>query len=135
MRKVYIPGVWDLFHIGHLNVIREAKKLGDFLFVGVCSDEICIRTKGLPAIKEEWRLEVIESIKYVDCGIIYRDMDYYQTAKKLGADILAVGEDFGYLPEHRKAIDLCIENGMDLVKIPRYSGISSTLIKESIKQI
>jgi|688.fasta_scaffold12754_10 glycerol-3-phosphate cytidylyltransferase len=132
MKRVYIPGVWDLFHIGHLNVLREAKKLGDYLVVGVCSDDICINTKCKPIIKEDWRLEVIENIKFVDYALVYRNLDYFQYIKDQEISIFAVGEEFGYLEEHQRAIALCKENKIEMVKIPRYPGISSTIIKEKI---
>jgi glycerol-3-phosphate cytidylyltransferase len=136
IKKVYIPGVWDLFHVGHLNVLREAKSLGTHLIVGVCSDDLVLSTKKLkPIIKEEWRREVVEAINIVDETIIYKHLDYFKTFKSLGADIFAVGEEFGYLPEHKLALEKFKEIKVKVHFIPRLKGISTTEIKTKIHKI
>lgn len=133
IKRVYIPGVWDLFHVGHLNVLQEAKKNGSHLIVGVCSDEMCIKTKDkAPAITDQWRREVIDNLKFVDSSIIYRDLDYFAMVQTLGAEVFAVGEEFGYLPEHVEALRKFKEAGIEVVFIPRYQGISTTEIKQKI---
>ena len=133
IRRVYIPGVWDLFHVGHLNVLQEAKKNGTHLIVGVCSDDMCIKTKTItPAIPDKWRREVIDNLKVVDSTIIYRDLNYFEMVQFLGAEVFAVGEEFGYLPEHQEALKKFKEHGIEVVYIPRYDGISTTEIKKKI---
>ena len=133
IRRVYIPGVWDLFHVGHLNVLQEAKKNGTHLIVGVCSDEMCVATKDKgPAITDKWRREVIDNLKFVDSSVIYRDLDYFGMVEFLVAEVFAVGEEFGYLPEHKEALRKFKEAGIEVVYIPRYQGISTTDIKKKI---
>jgi glycerol-3-phosphate cytidylyltransferase-like family protein len=115
IRRVYIPGVWD------------------HLIVGVCSDEMCVKTKDkAPAIIDKWRREVIDNLKFVDSSIIYRDLDYFGMVQTLGAEVFAVGEEFGYLPEHQEALKKFTEHGTEIVYIPRYQGISTTDIKKKI---
>lgn len=133
IRRVYIPGVWDLFHVGHLNVLQEAKKNGTHLIVGVCSDEMVIKTKvNPPIVLDKWRREVIDNLKFVDSTVIYRDLDYFQMVQFLGAEVFAVGDEFGYLPEHQDALKKFKENGIEVVFIPRYDGISTTELKKKI---
>jgi len=73
MRKIigYTPGVFDVFHVGHLSVIEKSKKLCDHLIVAVCSDELTCSTKSTPLIKELDRLNIISSLKFVDEAFIY----------------------------------------------------------------
>ena len=133
IKRVYIPGVWDIFHVGHLNVLQEDKKYGTHLIVGICSDEMCISTKtNAPAIPDKWRREVIDNLKIVDSTIIYRDLNYFEMVQFLGAEVFAVGEEFGYLPEHQEALVKFRENGIEVFWIPRYEGISTTEIKQKI---
>ena len=67
MKKIiYIDGVWDLFHYGHVNFIKRCKDEGDYLIVGVCSDEDCETIKRKPVLKLEERVKVLESCKYID---------------------------------------------------------------------
>ena len=66
-RVVYTPGVWDLLHMGHLNLIKRAKLCGDHLVVGVCSDSTTKATKGeLPTINQQSRADLLAAIRYVD---------------------------------------------------------------------
>jgi len=133
IKRVYIPGVWDLFHVGHLNVLQEAKKYGTHLIVGICSDEMCISTKtNPPAIPDKWRREVIDNLKIVDSTIIYRDLNYFEMVQFLGAEVFAVGEEFGYLPAHQEALQKFQEHNIEVIFIPRYEGISTTEIKQKI---
>jgi glycerol-3-phosphate cytidylyltransferase len=133
IKRVYIPGVWDLFHVGHLNVLREAKKFGTHLIVGICCDEIVKLTKkDPPIVLDKWRREVLDSISIVDSTVIYRDLDYFKMVEFLGAEVFAVGEEFGYLPEHRIALRKFEEAGIEVHFLPRLGGISTTELKEKI---
>jgi glycerol-3-phosphate cytidylyltransferase len=133
IKRVYIPGVWDLFHVGHLNVLQEAKNHGTHLIVGVCSDEMVVATKeNSPIIPDKWRREVIDHLKFVDSTVIYRDLDYFKMVEFLGAEVFAVGEEFGYLPEHQIALAKFKEAGIEVCYIPRYTGTSTTEIKRKI---
>ena len=90
----YTTGVYDLFHVGHLNLLRNAKGMCDKLVVGVTVDEL-VKYKGKEAfIPFEDRIEIVRSIKYVDAAIPQYDMDKLTTCKKLGASYLFVGDDW-----------------------------------------
>lgn len=115
----YAPGVYDLFHVGHLNILRHAKSECDFLIAGVVSDEMCRRAKGLsPVIPHSERLEIVSHIDYVDAvhpevvpskldtwkdirfHRIFKGDDWRGTPKgdKLEADFAAVGVEVVYFP-------------------------------------
>ena len=89
----YTTGVFDLFHIGHLNLLKNAKGLCDKLIVGVTVDEL-VTYKGKRAlIPFEDRIEIVRSCKYVDAVVPQYDMDKLSACKKIGADVLFVGDD------------------------------------------
>ena len=82
----YTTGVYDMFHIGHLNILRRAKGLCDYLVVGVTTDELCYKRKHkYPIICETERLEIIQAIRYVDQAIFQTNMDKVSAAQRLGA--------------------------------------------------
>ena len=90
IKRVYIPGVWDLFHVGHLNVLQEAKKYGTHLIVGICSDEMCISTKtNPPAIPDKWRREVIDNLKIGGAEKVFVDIVYLAN-NKVEFDVLLI---------------------------------------------
>ena len=90
----YTAGVFDLFHIGHLNLLKNAKGMCDKLVVGVTVDEL-VTYKGKHAmIPFEDRIEIVRNIKYVDAAIPQYDMDKLTICKKLGATVLFVGDDW-----------------------------------------
>ena len=90
----YTTGVYDLFHIGHLNLLKNAKGMCDKLIVGVTVDEL-VQYKGKSAmIPFEDRIEIVRSIKYVDAAVPQYDMDKLKACKELGATYLFVGDDW-----------------------------------------
>ena len=90
----YTTGVYDLFHIGHLNLLKNAKGLCDKLIVGVTVDDL-VTYKGKRAfIPFEDRIEIVRSCKYVDAAVPQYDMDKLTACKKLGATVLFVGDDW-----------------------------------------
>ena len=90
----YTAGVFDLFHIGHLNLLKNAKGMCDKLIVGVTVDELVTYKGKHPIIPFEDRIEIIRSIKYVDAAIPQRNMEKLPICKKLGAQLLFVGDDW-----------------------------------------
>ena len=133
---VYTPGVWDLLHVGHLNIIKTAKRLCDFLIVGVCCDKLVKLHKGqFPTINEHNRSEMIRAIKYVDDVFVYTDADQTTQLKLFQPDIFVVGEEFGSqgVPEHETALMFASENGIEIKRVNRLKGISTTSIKSNIR--
>jgi glycerol-3-phosphate cytidylyltransferase len=131
----YTTGVYDLFHVGHLNLLKNAKGMCDKLIVGVTVDEL-VSYKGKQAmIPFEDRIEIVRSIKYVDAAVPQYDMDKLAACKKLGAQILFVGDDWygtdKWLEYEREFADA----GIKIVYFPYTKGISSTRINEALHSI
>lgn len=131
----YTAGVYDLFHIGHLNLLKNAKGMCDYLVVGVSVDEL-VTYKGKHAmIPFEDRIEIVRSCKYVDAAIPQYDMDKLSACKKLGAKILFVGDDwYGTKKwcEYEKNFNA---EGIKIIYFPYTKGISSTKITEALQKV
>ncbi len=131
----YTTGVYDLFHIGHLNLLKNAKGMCDKLVVGVTVDDL-VNYKGKHAfIPFEDRLEIVRAIKYVDAAIPQNDMDKLTACKKLGASILFVGDDWYETEKWKNYEKEFSEAGVKIVYFPYTKGISSTLINNALNEI
>lgn len=131
----YTAGVYDLFHIGHLNLLKNAKGLCDKLIVGVTVDEL-VTYKGKRAmIPFEDRIEIVRSIQYVDAAVPQYNMDKLEMCKKLGASILFVGDDW-YGSEKWQAYEKEFQAaGIKIVYFPYTKGISSTQITKALEAV
>ncbi len=131
----YTTGVFDLFHIGHLNLMKNAKGMCDKLIVGVTVDEL-VAYKGKKAmIPFEDRIEIVRSIKYVDAAVPQYDMNKLEACKKLGAKYLFVGDDW-YGTEKWKAYEKEFEaEGIKIVYFPYTKGVSSTQITKALEAV
>ena len=129
----YTAGVYDLFHVGHLNLLKNAKGMCDKLIVGVTTDELVTYKGKHSMIPFEDRLEIVRSIKYVDAVVPQDDMDKLTMCKKLGASFLFVGDDW-YGTEkwqaYEKEFKAC---GIKIIYFPYTKGISSTKITQALK--
>ena len=130
----YTTGVYDLFHIGHLNLLKNAKSMCDKLIVGVTVDEL-VQYKGKSAIIPfEERIEIVRSCRYVDAVVPQYDMDKLKACKKLGATMLFVGDDW-YDTEKWNKYEKDFQNeGIKIIYFPYTKGISSTKITSILKQ-
>lgn len=131
----YTTGVYDLFHIGHLNLFKNAKGMCDKLIVGVTVDEL-VAYKGKKAlIPFEDRIEMVRSCKYVDAAVPQYDMDKLTACKKLGASYLFVGDDW-YGTEKWKQYEAEFSKaGIKIIYFPYTKGISSTMITETLNNV
>jgi len=128
----YTTGVFDLFHIGHLIMLKNAKSLCDKLIVGVTTDDL-VSYKGKQAvIPFEERLEIVRSIKYVDAAVPQGNMDKVEAWQKLKFDIMFVGDDWYNTPKWRELDTKFEEFGVKIVYFPYTQGTSSTLINETL---
>lgn len=126
----YLGGCWDLFHVGHLNYIREAKKRCDYLIVDVTPDEIMFKQKNkYPIIGEQNRLEVIRAIKYVDRAELSGEGRDEEALEKYGYNILFISEDHKGKEYYNNLEKEMKEKGVEVVYIPYTKGISSTQIR------
>lgn len=136
MTTVYIPGCWDLLHIGHVLVLEAARKLGDDLIVGVASDEVIKLDKGdYPIIPQAQRLYVIGSLRCVAAVAIYRELDFIPHLRHYKPDILAVGEQWGGAKRHRDAEKWAAANNCQVVVLPYTRGVSTSEIIKRIKEL
>lgn len=131
----YTTGVYDLFHIGHLNLLKNAKGLCDKLIVGVTVDDL-VTYKGKRAfIPFEDRIEIVRSCKYVDAAIPQYDMDKLTACKKLGATVLFVGDDWYATNKWREFEKEFAKEGIKIIYFPYTKGISSTKINQTLNDV
>ena len=131
----YTAGVFDLFHIGHLTLLKNAKSMCDKLIVGVTVDELVLYKGKHAMIPYSDRAEIVRSIKYVDAVVPQYDMDKLAACKKLGAKFLFVGDDW-YGTEKWKEYEKQFEaEGIKIVYFPYTKGVSSTKINEALNAV
>ena len=129
----YTTGVYDLFHIGHLNLLKNAKGMCDRLIVGVARDEIVTYKPRKVIIPFEERIEIVRSIKYVDLAIPQDsiDVDYkFEMWKKLHFDIIFTGDDWFGVKRWQDLEEKFKPVGVKLICFPYTKGTSSTLINQ-----
>ena len=127
----FTTGVYDLFHIGHLNLLRSAKSLCDKLIVGISTDELVQKNKKkLPVIPFNERKEIIQNIKYVDAVIAQEDDDKYIFWKKLKFDILFVGDDWYQSNKWKNYEKKFMKQNVKVIYFPYTQGTSSTKINK-----
>lgn len=131
----YTTGVYDLFHIGHLNLLKNAKGLCDKLIVGVTVDELVSYKGKQSMIPFEDRIEIIRSCKYVDAAVPQYDMDKLSACLKLGANILFVGDDWYRTEKWEQYEKSFKEAGIKIIYFPYTKGISSTKINMALSAI
>ncbi len=129
----YTTGVFDLFHIGHLTLLKNAKGLCDKLIVGVTVDDLVLY-KGMHAmIPYSDMAEIVRSFKYVDAVVPQYDMDKLAACKKLGASVLFVGDDWYGTDKWKKYEEDFAREGIRIIYFPYTKGISSTKITEALQ--
>ncbi|MFC1819255.1 adenylyltransferase/cytidyltransferase family protein [Thermodesulfobacteriota bacterium] len=131
MQLGYTTGVFDLFHIGHLNLLLNAKSLCDRLIVGVTTDELLLKyKKKKPMIPFIERCEIVRNIKCVDVVIAQEDMNKFTMWEKLKFDLMFVGDDW-YKTEKWVDIEKKFEKvGVRIIYFPYTKGTSSTLLNQ-----
>lgn len=131
----YTAGVFDLFHIGHLNLLKNSKGMCDKLIVGVTTDDL-VEYKGKRAfIPFEDRIEIVRSIKYVDAAVPQSDMDKLAMCRKLGATVLFVGDDWYGTEKWKEYENTFVKAGIKIVYFPYTKGISSSKINAALVQL
>ena len=129
----YTTGVFDMFHIGHLNILKRAKEQCEYLVVGVTTDELCCKRKNKkPIINENDRMAIVEAIRYVDKVVPQTDMDKIRPVKEIGADAVFVGSDWKGTEAWDNYEKQFAEVGCKVVYLEHTDGISSTIIREKL---
>lgn len=127
----YTTGVFDMFHIGHLNILKSAKEHCEYLIVGISTDELCQAYKGkIPVIPFTERKAIVESIRYVDKVVPQYDRDKFKAWKELQFNVLFVGDDWKgttFFNELEKKFN---NIGVGIKYFPHTKGISSSILKD-----
>lgn len=131
----YTTGVFDLFHIGHLNMLKNASALCDKLIVGVTTDELVSYKNKRSVIPFEERLEIVRNIKYVDAAIPQTDMDKFAMWNRLKFDIMFVGDDWYGTPKWKDIEKQFNEVGVKIVYFPYTKGTSSTILNATLEKL
>lgn len=131
----YTTGVFDLFHIGHVNLLRNAKSMCDRLIVGVSVDELVRYKHKTPVIPFEERIEIVRSCQYVDVALPQLEIDKVQAWKKLKFDTLFVGDDWFAQPTWKEMETEFSTLGVRVVYFPYTQGTSSTLINHTLNEL
>ena len=131
----YTSGVYDLFHIGHLNLLKNAKGLCDKLIVGVSVDELVAYKHKKAVIPFEERIEIVRSVKYVDAAIPQNDLDKFKMWEKLHFDVLFVGDDWFKNERWNEMQKKFEEVGVRVVYFPDTQGTSSTILNDTLRKL
>lgn len=130
VRIGYAPGAYDLFHVGHLNILRHAKNNCDFLVAGVVSDEMCELTKGRrPVIPLAERLEIVSNISYVDRAVAEVVPDKLETWQSIGFNVLFKGDDWRGTAKGEKLESDFAKVGVEVVYFPYTMHTSSSMLR------
>ena len=137
MKKIgYTTGVFDLFHIGHLNILKRAKLECDYLIVGITSDELSLSAKKQnPVIPFQERMEIVESIKFVDEVVPQTSYDKMEAWNNLKFDMMFVGDDWKGTDQWNKIEKDFNQYGVEIIYFPYTSHTSSTILREILDKI
>jgi len=131
----YTSGVFDLFHIGHLNLLRNAKSMCDHLIVAVTSDELVSYKHKKAVIPFKERVEIIRNVKYVDTVVGQYNMDKFAAWEKLKFNVMFVGDDW-HNTEKWKEFEKQFEKvRVQIIYIPYTEGSSSTLLNSILLKL
>ncbi len=132
----YTTGVFDLFHIGHLNILRNAKLECNFLIVGVTTDELAQKEKGItPVIPFTERMAIVESIKYVDLVVPQTNYDKFEAWNNLKFNIMFVGDDWKGTEKWNKLQAEFDKLGVIISYFPYTQHTSSTKIRKVLDSL
>jgi glycerol-3-phosphate cytidylyltransferase len=129
--RIFTAGAFDLFHAGHVNILKKSKALGDYLIVAVSTDDLIKSYKKYyPAISYSDRIKVIKACKYVDKVIKQTSLIDIKQLKKYKIDIVTIGDD--WKDKYLEGIEWAKKH-LKVIYIPYTQGISSRIIKRRIK--
>lgn len=127
----YTTGVFDMFHIGHLNILRRAKEQCEYLIVGVSTDEVVYDYKHhMPVIPFKDRLAIVNACKYVDEAVAQVSMDKFTAWENLKFDVMFHGSEWKGTELYNEYERKFSTVGVDIIYLPHTDGISSTMLRE-----
>lgn len=129
-RVGYVPGVFDLFHIGHLNVLKNARQFCDYVIAGVVSDEVARRNKGLqPVVPIEERLAIVAGCRYVDEAVVEDTTHKLEMWERLKFHVIVKGDDWKGTDRGDKLEQDFAAVGVEVAYVPYTQQTSSTLLR------
>ncbi|EPA9394764.1 adenylyltransferase/cytidyltransferase family protein [Escherichia coli] len=130
MKKVITFGTFDVFHVGHINILERASKLGDYLIVGVSSDKLNFSKKNrFPIYSEKDRVKIISSLRFVNEVFIEESLELkLEYVKKYNVDLLVMGDDWAGKFDW-------VKSNCEVIYLPRTPSISTTEIIEIVRSI
>lgn len=136
IRIGYAPGAYDLFHIGHLNLLRRAKERCDYLIAGVVSDDMLIKHKGVtPVIPLAERLEIVRNVRFVDAAHAAMTNDKLEIWKDLRFNVLFKGDDWQGTEKGDKLERDFAAVGVEVVYLPYTMSTSSSALRKTLQSI
>lgn len=132
----YTTGVYDMFHIGHLNLLKKAKEQCDYLIVGVSTDEVVKSYKNkTPIIPFEERIAIVQELKCVDKAVPQTSMNKMEAWERYRFNALFHGSDWKGSEMYNKMVESFERVGVDIVFLPHTEGVSSTLLSEVLHKM
>ena len=132
----YTTGVFDMFHIGHINILKRSKEQCDYLIVGVSTDEVVRSYKNkTPIIPFEERIAIVRELKCVDLAVPQTSMNKMEAWEKYHFDALFHGSDWKGSSMYNKLIEEFSAVGVDVVFLPHTENVSSTLLSEVLHKL
>ena len=136
MKKIgYTTGVFDLFHIGHLNILKRARLECDHLIVGVTTDELCVSAKNQkPFIPFHELMDLVEAVKYVDEVVPQTSYDKMEAWNNLKFDKMFVGDDWKGTDQWNKIEKEFSKFGVEIIYFPYTTHTSSTILRKILSK-
>jgi glycerol-3-phosphate cytidylyltransferase len=136
IRIGYAPGAYDLFHIGHLNLLRRAREHSEYLIAGVVADEVLIRHKGVtPVISLAERVEIVRNVRFVDAAVPALTNDKVDIWKDLRFNVLFKGNDWQGPEKGNKLERDFAALGVEVVYFPYTLSTSSSALRRTLQNI
>lgn len=130
---VYMPGCWDLLHVGHIRAIYKASRLASSMIVGVADDNVVKQDKGhSPIVPLEQRIEMLEALWFVDSAFAYHELEFLTHLNMFQPSVMAVSESWGNDYRHHDAEYWCRDREVPLIKIPYTDDVSTSKIKRRV---
>ena len=134
-RTGYVPGVYDMFHIGHLNILRNARLHCDRLIAGVVSDEMAERAKGRrPVVPLVERLEIVRAVRHVD-EVVVETADKIEMWRQLRFDVIIKGDDWRGTPRGDALERAMSSVGVEVAYLPYTAHTSSSLLRRVLDDL
>ena len=130
----YTTGVYDMFHVGHLNLLKRAKEMCDYLIVGVTTDELTSYKNKKAVIPFEDPMQIVQAIRYVDEAVPQVNMDKMAAWEKYHFDAMFVGDDWKGTEKWNRLEEDFRKVGVDIVYFEYTKKISSTMLREQLKR-